>query len=117
MLQQVARVGRLGSKALPSPTLGIRASMINLPMILIEEYTLNPAVRSLAPSLLGSKVWDHNPRYYTIATKNVPFGATESPRYYTSATINVTFGAANRPRYYTIATNNLPLLESHSLKP
>ena len=45
MLQQVARVGRLGSKALPSPTLGIRASMINLPMILIEDYTLNPAVR------------------------------------------------------------------------
>ena len=52
MLQQVARVGRLGSKALPSPTLGIRASMINLPMILIEDYTLNPAVRRLLTRLV-----------------------------------------------------------------
>ena len=56
-------------------------------------------------------------RSYTIANKNVPFGATEGPRYYTIATINVTFGAANRRRYYTIATKNLPLFESHSLKP
>jgi len=88
--------------------------MINLPMILIEEYTLNPAVRSFRPCLLGSKVWEKTPRYYTIATKNVPFGATEGPRYYTIATINVTFGAANGPRYYTIAIRNVPLLEFHA---
>ena len=81
MLQLVARVGRLGSKALPSPTLGIRASMINLPMILTEEYTLNPAVRSFTRCLLESKtltllydchpnntIWLHKGlRYYTIA--------------------------------------------------
>ena len=68
-------------------------------------------------SLVGVLYGRQSPRYYTIATKNVPFGATEGPRYYTIATINVTFGAANGPRYYTIATKNLPLLESHSLKP
>ena len=80
--------------------------MINLPMILIEDYTLNPAVRSFRQCLLESKVWEQSPRYYTIATTNVPFGATEGPRYYTIATINVTFGAANRPRYYTTVTKN-----------
>ena len=104
MLQQVARVGRLGSKALPSPTLGMRASMINLPMILIEEYTLNPAVRRARTVLVALLYGRQGPRYYTIATQNVPFGATEGPRYYTIATINGTFGAANGPRYYTIAT-------------
>ena len=80
--------------------------MINLPMILTEQNTLNPAVRSLAPSNVEIQRMEKRPRYYTIATKNVPFGATEGPRYYTIATINVTFGAANRPRYYTTVTKN-----------
>ena len=69
--------------------------MINLPMILTEEYTLNPAVRSFAPPRLKFRRMEKVPRSYTIATKKVQFGATEGPRYYTIATINVTFGAAN----------------------
>ena len=42
MLQLVARLGRHGSLALPSPTLGISASTINPAMILDEYNTLNP---------------------------------------------------------------------------
>ena len=72
MLQQVARVGRLGSLALPSPTLGIRASMINLPMILIEEYTLNPAVSDSCLALVVLMYGHQTQRYYTITTKTKP---------------------------------------------
>ena len=42
MLQRVARVGRLGSLALPSPTMGSSASTINPALILDESNTLNP---------------------------------------------------------------------------
>ena len=42
MLQQVARLGRLGSLVLPSPTMGNSDSTINPAMILEEYNTLNP---------------------------------------------------------------------------
>ena len=47
MLQLVARLGRHGSLALPSPTLGSRASTINAALILDEYNTLNPETLSL----------------------------------------------------------------------
>ena len=53
MLQQVARVGRLGSLALPSPTLGISASTINPALILVEYNTLNPEGFGLEGGSLG----------------------------------------------------------------
>ena len=62
--------------------------MINLPMILIEQYTLNPAASRPRMSLVELFYGRQGQRYYTIATKYVTFGATEGPRYYTIATIN-----------------------------
>ena len=52
MLQQVARVGRLGSLALPSPTMGSSASTINPALILDEYNTLNPEVFGLEGAFL-----------------------------------------------------------------
>jgi len=56
MLQLVARLGRHGSLALPSPTLGSRDSTINAPMILEEYNTLNPKTFRLG---LGSILLRH----------------------------------------------------------
>ena len=53
MLQQVARVGRLGSLALPSPTMGISASTINPALILVEYNTLNPKTFALEVAPVG----------------------------------------------------------------
>ena len=50
MLQRVARLGRLCSPGLPSPTLGISASTINPALILDESNTLNPATFSFRQS-------------------------------------------------------------------
>ena len=53
MLQQVARLGRLGSLVLPSPTMGNSDSTINPAMILYEYNTLNPETFRLGGLLLA----------------------------------------------------------------